>query len=371
MNSLKKNKIPIKIAVVIDSWFPAIGGGQINAWEISRRLASRDLQIDIITRNSGKDNSHKIKYLSINKFGSKSDPQDPVSKILFTIWLLPFLMSKDYDLIHVHPFLPAIALKLVSLVKKTPIILTVHGTRLFESKLSLSPSRVLEWFILTKIKYDLVISVTQAFKKIRNANYNIKVIPNGVDFEKFHKVKIKKATYPKIIWVGRFDKVKRVENLIIAMKYVIKKVPDAKLALIGYGWEEKNLRNLTKKLKLNNHIEFKGKKLGVELIRQYKSSHLFVLCSDSEGQPLSVLQAQTASLPVVATKTGGIPEIVKDKLNGLLVPPNDYQFLANAIIWCLRNKNNFGKIGHTMVGKMNNWDNIAKKTLSVYKRLSK
>ena len=116
-------------------------------------------------------------------------------------------------------------------------------------------------------------------------------------------------------------------------------------------------------------MEFAGKKTGDDLIREYKSSHLFVICSDSEGQPLSILEAQAAYLPVVATKTGGIPEIVENNINGLLVPPNDYNSLENAIIWCLKNKNDFGKRGHLKVTKMNNWDNIARRTLFVYKSL--
>src|SRR3989344_1673830 len=280
----------MKIAVVIDTWFPAVGGGQINAWEISNRLASKNVQIDVVTRNNGPDNLKKPKYLKVIKLGNKSNPESAISKILFSFNLIPFLVNRNYQLIHVHPFLPAPFVKVVGIIKKIPVVITVHGTRLFEKKLPITPSRFLEWIILTKIKYDLVISVTEAFKKIEN-------------------IRVKKAPYPKILWVGRFDKVKRVDNLIMVTKDVIWEIPEAKLTLVGYGYEENNLKKLTNKLNLNKHVEFAGKKTGDDLIREYKSSHLFVICSDSEGQPLSILEAQAAYLPVVATKTGGIPEI--------------------------------------------------------------
>ena len=361
----------MKIAVVIDTWFPAIGGGQINAWEISKRIAGKHYQIDIITRDNGKDNLTMPKYLKVIKLGAKSNPESPLSKIIFSASLVPFLLTHDYQLIHVHPFLPAPFVKSASFIKKVPVVITVHGTRLFENRKIFTPSLIMEWFILTRIKYDLVISVTEVFKKIKNINSNIQVVRNGIDFKMFENIKVEKASHPKILWVGRFDKVKKVENLIIAMEHVIQKVPNAKLTLVGYGYEENNLKKLTKKLNLNKHVEFAGKKTGDDLIREYKNSHLFAICSDSEGQPLSILEAQAACLPVVATKTGGIPEIVKDSVNGLLVAPNDYIALATAIFWCLKNKNDFGKRGHLKVAKMNNWDDIAKKTLSVYKNVTK
>lgn len=361
----------MRIAVVIDTWFPAIGGGQINAWEISKRLASKNFQIDIITRNNGPDNLKNPKYLKVIKLGKKANPESALSKILFSVNLIPFLVNRDYKLIHVHPFLPALFVKLVSIIKKVPVVITVHGTRLFEKKLPITPSRFIEWIILTKIKYDLAISVTQAFKKIKNINQNIEVIRNGIDLRKFENIKVKKTPYPKILWVGRFDKVKRVEDLIIAMGNIIQKIPEAKLKLVGYGYEENNLQKLAKKLNLNKRVEFVGKKTGDDLIREYKSSHLFVLPSSSEGQPLTLLEAMACGLPIIATKTGGIPEIVKDNVNGLLVPPNDCIALANAIIWCLKNKNDFGKRGHLRVAKMNSWDDIANKTLSIYRELSR
>ena len=361
----------MKIAVVIDTWFPAVGGGQINAWEISKRIASSGYEIDIITRNNGVYKGEKVKNLNVDQIGPTSNPDDNLSRMFFLIRAFFLIQGKDYDVIHLQAFLPGLLAPPIRYFLKKPTIFTVHGTRMFEQKPKSSFGFFLEKIILTKIKYDSVISVTEAFTKIKNINRNIEVIRNGIDLRKFENIKVKKTPYPKILWVGRFDKVKRVENLIIAMEHVIQKVPNAKLTLVGYGYEENNLRKLIKKLNLSKHVEFAGKKTGDDLIREYKSSHLFGICSDSEGQPLSILEAQAAYLPVVATKTGGIPEIVKDNVNGLLVPPNDYIALANAIIWCLTNKNNFGKSGYKSILKHYSWEHISNLTKSVYQNLIK
>ena len=359
----------MKIAVVIDTWFPAVGGGQTNAWEISKRITKSGHKIDIITRNNGEYKGQKVKNLKVLQIGSKSNPDDNLSRTFFLIRAFYLIRRRNYDVIHLQAFLPGLLAPLIRYFLKKPTIFTVHGTRMFEKNPKFSFGFWLEKIILTKIKYDLVISVTQAFKKIKNINRNIEVIRNGIDLRKFENIKIKKAPYPKILWVGRFDKVKRVDNLIMAMEDVIQEIPEAKLTLVGYGYEENNLKKLTKRLELNKHVEFVGKKTGVDLIREYKSSHLFVLPSSSEGQPITLLEAMACGLPIIATKTGGIPEIVKEGVNGLLVPPNGDNDLADAIIWCLKNKNDFGQKGHEIVKKLNSWDEISEETLSAYKSL--
>ena len=358
----------MKVAVIIDTWFPAIGGGQINVWEISKRLASKDLQIDVITRNNGDDDLKEIKYLKVIKSGVISRPESAIAKIIFSFWIIFFLIKREYDLIHVHPFLPVLSAKLVSFFKKVPLIITVHGTRLFEKRPLLTPSIILEWIILTKIRYDLVISVTKAFNRIKNINQKIITIPNGIDLKQFSKIKAQKASFPKILWVGRFDEVKRVDQLILAMRDVSKKLPKAKLVLVGYGYEQKKLKRLVEDNNLEKSVEFVGIKTGFDLIKEYKSSHVFVLPSSSEGQSLTILEAQAASLPVVATKVGGIPEIVKDGETGLLVPPEDPQGLADAILRVLTGKNNFGKNGFENVKKLYTWHKIAQQTKNVYKK---
>src|SRR3990170_7558298 len=225
----------MKIAVVIDTWFPVVGGGQINAWEILKRLASKNFQIDIITRNNGVYKGEKVKNLNVDQIGPTSNPDDNLSRMFFLIRAFFLIQGKEYDVIHLQAFLPGLLVPLIRYFLKKPTIFTVHGTRMFEKNPKFSFGFWLEKIILTKIKYDVVISITKAFLKFKNVNRNIKVIGNGIDLKRFDRVKIKKAPYPKILWVGRFDKVKRIENLIIAMEHVIQKVPNAKLTLVGYG----------------------------------------------------------------------------------------------------------------------------------------
>ncbi len=357
----------MKVAVVIDTWFPAIGGGQINAWEISKRIAQKGQEVDIITRNNGNYNQDTIKNLRIIQLGPKSNSDSNLSRIIFLIKTFFYIQNKDYDIIHLQAFLPGLLSPAIRYLLKNPTVFTIHGTRMFENSPKPSFGFWLEKIILTKIKYDAQISVTKAFLKFKNVNKNISYIPNGIDPQRFNKVKIQKAKYPKILWVGRLDPVKRVEDLLYAMQILKKEVPDAKLTVVGYGRDEKKLKKIKKILKLTN-VKFAGKKEGPDLIKEYKSAHLFVLPSTSEGQPLSILEALACNLPIVATKVGGITEIVKSNVDGILVLPHEPNKLAKAISRVLKKENSFGSNRFNIL-KQHNWGNVATTTLEAYTQL--
>jgi len=357
----------MKVAVVIDTWFPAIGGGQINAWEISKRLVKKGLNIDIITRNNGKYTTPKIKNLGAYQIGKKSEATDNISRILFLIRSFFILSKGDYDLIHLQAFFPGFLAPFIKIILKKPVIFTVHGTRMFEKNLGNSLGFILEKILLTRIKYDAQISVTKAFLKFKNVNQNKVYIPNGIDISKFEKVKVKKANYPKILWVGRFDPVKRVDILLQAMKIIEKKLTEARLTLVGYGQEENKLKEIVKRLNLRN-IDFVGMKEGEDLIREYKSSHVFVLTSVSEGQPISILEAIAARIPIVASNIGGIPELISNKI-GILVPFGDSRILAEAIVSALARKDFSFTQSYQNLKRHHSWDMIAHKTLAAYNNL--
>src|SRR3989344_3577388 len=162
----------MKVAVLIDTWFPFVGGGQINTYEISEILAGNGLKIDIITRNCGKDNHASGKNLNIIKLGNKTDPGDFLSKITFIYKSFFYIYRNKYDLVHAHAFLPGITARIISVFLGIPSILTVHGTSIgtsLNNKL-MSP---LERFILTGIYYNAQITVSRDFPKINNINKKI------------------------------------------------------------------------------------------------------------------------------------------------------------------------------------------------------
>ena len=106
---------------------------------------------------------------------------------------------------------------------------------------------------------------------------------------------------------------------------------------------KKALEKLTQELGLNNHVLFLGFRNDITCL--LNTLDLFVLPSVSEGLPNVVLEAMACSLPVVATSVGGVPEILANKQNGILVPPRDPMAIATAILELLDNRERRVSIG--------------------------
>ena len=106
------------------------------------------------------------------------------------------------------------------------------------------------------------------------------------------------------------------------------------------------------------------------LIREFKSSHLFILPSLAEGQPITLLEAWAAGLPVVVTKVGSLAYYVKSQ-NGYLVPPADSQKMAETILKAMENKGlqQMGEHGFWLVKKRYTWFKTAQKYFSVYQKV--
>lgn len=361
----------MKVAVIIDTWFPFIGGGQISAFEIAKRIASKNFQIDIITRNNGKDFLPRVKFLNIVKLGKFSSPNDNLSKITFTIRAFLYIYRRDYDIIHAHAFHPGIIARILMVARGIPTIFTIHGTSI-GTKLNGAVLQTMEKIILTKIAYSAQITVSQDFFKFKNVNKNILYIPNGILVNQFDKVSVKKNNKQTLIFVGRLHPQKNLMNLIRALALVKKSIIDIQLIIVGVGAEKEKIINEVKALKLKMHVKMMGHKFGNELIKLYKSSHIFILPSIYEGLPIALLEAWACKLPVIVTKAGDCQFIVNNGNNGYLIKnPNNVDEIASVIIKAFSKKNfeSLGMNGYKFVKKETSWEIAASKTKELYERI--
>lgn len=363
--------------MLIDNWFPIVGGGPINIWETSRYLIENfNNEIDLYVRALKNENGVKVTRnesyyndkLRIFRIGPCTSFNNICGRLIWLIAVLPAILqnhrSKKYNLVHAHAFLSAIPAKIIHLLYKIPIIYTIHGTTI--NKKTYRLTQIIEKYLLTKIKYDQEITVARNFLKIKNINKNITFIPNGVAINKFEEIDIAKDKRFKIIWVGRFDKIKNIDLLIKAVKKLENN--NITVHLIGYGNEENNIKKLVNKLNLNHIIKFKGKLTGNKLIEEYKTSHLFVLPSLSEGQPLTLLEAWAAKLPVIVTRVGENENMVIDNKNGYLIAPGNEEDLIKKIREALNNDNlkQLGITGYNLVKQNYNWKQTAKLINDIY-----
>src|SRR3989338_9959116 len=180
------------------------------------------------------------------------------------------------------------------------------------------------------------------------------MIPRGVDMNLFKPRNIRKPKkYGKstiMLFVGRLSDQKGLQYLIESMPDVIEYNPSIKLLVIGEGPYGKILKDIVIDNHLEKHVEFLGSMKSAEITKYYNLADIFVLPSlanktGTEALGLSLLEAMASGCAVIGTKVGGIPFLIKDNYNGLLVEQKNSAELAKAILAALKNQKKSSTIG--------------------------
>ena len=164
----------------------------------------------------------------------------------------------------------------------------------------------------------------------------LSVIPNGVDYERFHSASPADLTEfgvpqgsPVIITVGRLEDQKGIDILLTAASLVLHDHRDCHFLIVGDGCDRAALESQATQLGIANSVHFVGQRADVPNL--LKASTAFVLPSRWEGMSNALLEAMAAGLPVVATAVEGSTELIRSGETGLLVSPSQSEDLANAI----------------------------------------
>ncbi len=240
---------------------------------------------------------------------------------------------------------------------------------------------------------DSIIIRSKAFEKIITVSEDIKntlikrnieerriyVIPNGIDVDKYDvqvderiiRDKLNIA-YDKIIicCIGRLSPQKGHYFLLKAAAEVIKSNQNVIFLLAGDGPLKEDLESLSLGLGVKNNVIFTGYRDDITDI--LKMSHLFVMPSLSEGTPMALLEAMASGKAVIATNVGGIPEVIKDRFNGILVKPKDIKGLVNSIIELLENEklvNEYGENAKACIKLKYSAEIMTRKYEDLYKEL--
>ncbi len=209
---------------------------------------------------------------------------------------------------------------------------------------------------------------------------NAEVIYNGIPVKRFRKIDnrhLRWKIYENVkdsdvvfIHIARFGAQKNHRLLISAFRRALRRKRNLKLLLVGDGELRNEMENIVKAENLERDVFFLGLRKDVpELL---SVSDVFVLSSDWEGLPMTVLEAMAAGKPVISTSVGGVPELVKNNSTGILVPPGNETLLCEAMIRLadapdLREK--MGKNGQNLVSDFFDIDLSAKKYKELYLRM--
>lgn len=159
-------------------------------------------------------------------------------------------------------------------------------------------------------------------------------------------------------------------HLVDAAALVVRQVPDAHFVVAGEGELRESLTHHIHERRLEKRVILAG--FRPDVLSFHKAFDLFVMSSITEGLGTSILDAMACGKAVVATRAGGIPEVVVDGVTGLLVPPRDDHALADAIVTLLRDpvlRRRMGEAGLARVGELFSAERMVRDTIAVYERV--
>jgi len=208
----------------------------------------------------------------------------------------------------------------------------------------------------------------------------IRLVSLRVDLNQFNPSLWVSETYKKgdnmgiikIGYLGRLVDGKGLEDLLQAISNLKSQILNFKVLIFGNGPMEKRLKEMAKELEINDKIEWRGFVPYGKVPEALAQMDIFVHLSWHEGFGRAIMEALAMEKAVVATRVGGIPDLIKDNENGFLVEPYNPEIVAQKIRELIQNKNlreKFGKAGREWVAKNFEWDDGIKKFANLFLEL--
>ena len=332
----------MRIGIVL---YPTFGGSGIVATELGKALSKKGHEIHFITYSEPVRLGELRKNIFYHEVRTSDYPLfkfTPYEQVL-TSKLVDVVKFERLDLLHVHYAIPhASAAYMAQQILKDqgveiPFVTTLHGTDITLVGKDPSFEPVINFSIN---KSNRVTAVSENLKKetfeLFDIKNNIEVIPNFIclkeykmDNNDYYKKRFAPNNEKVICHVSNFRKVKRIEDVIIAFEGISKEM-DVKLLLVGDGPERARLEQISRNSKFSKNIFLLGSLKSTKEVLNI--SDLFILPSSKESFGLSALEAMACGVPVIASDSGGIPEVISHGKSGLLNSVGDtYQMTKNAL----------------------------------------
>ena len=354
---------PLRIAIVVAS-LRIIGGQSVQAqrlvegWRGSPTVDAWIVPVNPVPP-APFDRLLRVKYLRT---------------VITQLWYWPLLLRELRRADVVHAFsasytsfllapLPAI---LIARLYGKPVVLNYHSG---EAPDHLRHSAIARFVIRHVVDANVVPS---SFLRDVLLSFDIdaEVIHNTIDPRQFvfrHRDPVR----PRLLCTRNFEPLYNVACVLRAFANVQAQYPGATLTLVGSGSQDAALRAQAAALQLRN-VTFAGRVAPSEIHRYYSESDIYVQAPSIDNMPLSVLEAFASGMPVVSTNVGGVPSILRNDIDGLLVADDDDEALAEAVLRLLRDPEfarGLAGAAHRTLGAYD-WAVVREGWLRVYRRVA-
>jgi N-acetyl-alpha-D-glucosaminyl L-malate synthase BshA len=327
--------------------YPTYGGSGIVATELGLELAMRGHEVHFISYANPIRLDQDLPRIHYHEVEVSTYPlfQYPPYCLALASRMAEVAESYNLDLLHVHYAIPhsisaMLAQQMLAPTRRLPFITTLHGTDITLVGVDRS------YFPITKFSIEKSDGITCISDYLRaetvdvfGVRNEIRVIKNFVNCDIYHPDEAKSgaAAYAPageklLIHLSNFRPVKRVQDCVRILAEVRKSVP-AHLLMAGDGPERSPAEYLARELKVDRHISFLGKQSHVE--RLIPLAHVLLMPSQLESFGLVALEAMACGVVPVATRVGGVPELITDGEDGFLEAPGDVAAQAARVVQLL------------------------------------
>jgi len=366
----------MKIAHVITR-SSEVGGAHIHVRDLSRWLLEQGHEVKVFVGGEGAFiDVLKEASLPYTQLKYMKRPISPLNDIIAIKELANALKSFQPDIVSAHSAKAGIIARVACAITGIPCVFTAHGWSFTDgvkwpaSFIFWSLEKLLAPFsktIITVCESDRTLALD---KKIARPE-KIRTIHNGmpsIDLSALDTAHLPAREAPTLVMIARFEDQKDHRTLINAL-CSLKDLP-WNLQLVGDGPLLDEIKALASSYGLVDRILYMGRRRDIPEILQ--RADIFVLSTNWEGFPLSILEAMRAGLPVVATKVAGIPESVEDEVTGYLIPPKDSKLLSQRIRQLLESESlrkELGAKGLEHFQSSFTFEKMANATLALYEEI--
>lgn len=375
----------MNILVFAGSFYPFSGGYENFIYNLSIKLIEKGHIISILTMNTEHSAPfEKLDGIKVHRIPcwNALNRTFPIPKpSIKSLRIFHMLYKNDCDLINTHTrfFITSFIGTIFAKIKHIPHIHIEHGsthsvlTNKFVSLVNVVYDHSIGWLIVKLANKNVGISSSSCdfLKHIGDNRPNL--ILDGIDIDVFKKVDtdLKDRMGLKnnfiIVFIGRLVYAKGAQDLIKIFPRIKNKRQNIKALLVGDGPYRNELEGMIPD-EFKDDILFLGTKTQQEISEILNMADIFVNLSYSEGFGITVLEAGAVGVPVVATKVGGVPELIKDYETGISIKPGDYDHLYKAIVELMDDSSLREKMGNNIAIEIKTnygWDT----TVNKYERL--
>jgi len=335
-----------KFLVVTPYFYPKIGGAENYAYNISKGLKKYGWEIVVVTSNH-EANEYKeetLEGMKVYRLPRQFKISNTPISFKWKKQIKEIIKEEKPNVINAHtpvPFISDVTSRIAHKLK-IPFVLTYHAGSMKKER---SIFNLLIWiyeniFLKRTLDNSEKVICSSDFVKndfLRKYFKKTTTITPGVDLNLFKPSKYNLRN--EILFVGSINKSEEYKSLEVLIKSILNvksNIKDIKLIIVGSGDLVNYYKELIKKLDLRRNIIFTGNLYGNKLVKTYQSSNILILPSTKESFGMVLIEAMACKKPVIGSDIEGIPYVIDNGKDGLLVPPRNPKKLAEAIIKILK-----------------------------------